>query len=231
LSAGRAAVDAPAAGRRARDPLALAVLAPAALSAALLVAAMAAYPGGRWADPRAEGFDLVRNYLCDLIRPVAHDGRDNATGMRLAQAALLLQAVALLPLWWLVGRRLLPRAELAAAVRASGVLAALLLPAVAFTPSDGTSRTHALAIGAAGAPGLLALGLGAWGLLARAREWPGLAVLTALLLAASGATGALWLVTFSAAWPDAWMLPLAQKLAWALLQAWGVALARGAPAG
>lgn len=224
-------MDAPDASRRARDPLALAALVPTALSAVLLLAAMAAYPGGRWMDPRAEGFDLVRNYLCDLIRPVAHDGRDNATGMRLAQAALLLEAVALLPLWWLLARRLLPRAELAATVRASGILAALLLPAVAFTPSDGTSRTHALAIGAAGAPGLVAVGLGAWGLLARAREWPGLAVLTALFLAAGAASGGLWLVTFSAAWPDAWMLPLAQKLAWVLLLAWSVALARRPPAG
>jgi MFS family permease len=215
---------------RGREPLAAAALAATAASVLLLAGAMAAYPGGRWSDPSAPGYDVLHNYLCDLNRPVAHDGQTNALGAGLARAGVLAQAAGLLPLWFLLPR-FVPRWRAAGqALRACGVLASLLLPCVAFTPSDGSSRTHALAIGAAGAPGLLALLLGAAFVLVGWRGRPRLAALTLACVLASAASGVLYLFTFVAAWPDAWSLPLAQKVAWLLLVAWIVAVARAAPA-
>ena len=214
---------------RRRDPLFLAAVLATLASALLLVAAMAVYPGGRWADPTSSGFDVVHNYFCDLIRPTGHDGRPNVPGMQFARVGMLAQALGLLALWWLVPRFAPQRRWLGRLLRVSGTIGSLLLPFVAFTPSDGTSRVHALAIGASGAPCLLALLLASACLLAERRRWPRLARLTLLLVAVALVNAVLYVCSLVATWPDAWSLPLAQKVAWLLLVAWIVAVARAAP--
>jgi hypothetical protein len=212
-----------------RDPLAtLAVLATLA-SFLLLAAAMATYPGGRWLDTSSSGFDLVHNYLCDLIRPAGHNGHPNVPGMQLARAGMLAQAVGLLALWWLVPRYAPQRRWLGRLLRSAGTTGSLLLPFVAFTPSDGTSRVHALAIAASGAPSLLALLLASALLLAERRRWPRLARLTALFVLVALVNAVLYVSSLVATWPDAWSLPLAQKVAWVLLVGWIVAVACAAP--
>lgn len=217
------------AASRLRDPLVVTAVLATLASALLLAAAMVTYPGGRWADLSSSGFDLVHNYFCDLIRPTGHDGRPNVPGMQLARVGMLAQALGLLALWWLVPRFAPHRRGLGWLLRVAGTIGSLLLPFVAFTPSDGTSRVHALAIGASGAPCLLALLLASACLLAERRRWPRLARLTALFLAVALVNAVLYTCTFFATWPDAWSLPLAQKVAWVLLVGWIITVARATP--
>ncbi|MBM3985011.1 MAG: hypothetical protein FJ296_04870 [Planctomycetes bacterium] len=63
-----------------REPLVAAALIPTGASVLLLAGAMATYTGGLWSDPSSPGYDVLRNDLCDLSRPVGHDGRSNALG-------------------------------------------------------------------------------------------------------------------------------------------------------
>ena len=191
-------------------------------SVALLLAAMWAYPGGSSSQPAMPGFDLWHNYFCDLIRPVAHNGVANNTGAMFGTAGMIVSALAMVPLWLLLPR-LLASSSLARLCRVSGLVAATAIPGVACTPSSGSSVAHTFAICVAGLPGFIALIAAAVGILASRRQHPRLAALTGALLASAGVTGALWLTTFVAPWPDRWPLPTAQKIAWVFLVAWAVA--------
>jgi hypothetical protein len=199
-------------------------------AAALLLAAMFAYPGGSGELPAAPGFDPWHNYFCDLIRPVAHGGGDNATGMLLARAGVVATALALVPVWLLLP--LLFAAHPAARwCRGPGLLAAAALPAVALTPSDTLPHWHTLTNAGAGLPGAVAMCAGALGIAAVRHRHRRLFWLTLLLLFASVVTAGLWTAAMVWVWPGRWALPCMQKLGWLLLLAWMLAaLASGAAA-
>lgn len=191
----------------------------------LLLASMRAYPGGSCSVPHASAHDLLRNYFCDLIRPVAHNGEPNDSGMRLGQLGMILTGLSFVPLFVLLPR-LFPDYRLGAAIRSFGVLAAVLLPTVACTPSNVHPWWHTGAIAITGLPGSLAIAASAAGILSVRKRYPRLALLTIGVFAASFVTAVLYLVTFIATWPDAWALPTAQKVAWVALIAWSAAATR-----
>jgi hypothetical protein len=208
---------------RVRPHLVLALL---ALSAALLVIAMFAYPGGRPGDPYTPGFDPFRNYFCDLISPRAHNGSDNTFGMLCARAGMIVTGFALLPLWLQFPLSLPPRA--ARLLRRCGWLTTLALPAVAWTPSGDWPHWHSLAILFAGVPGSTTLGIAAFTIWRRRDSNRGLFALTVALALVGASVSALWTLTFVASWPEL-ALPTAQKLAWLLLLAWAWVLSAIAP--
>jgi hypothetical protein len=201
-----------------------------ALSVALLVLAMARYPGGTQVDRTTRGYDFFRNYFCDLIQPLGHNGSPNR-GAALARAGMVLFGCALAPLWLLLPRMFAARPLLGGPVRVAGIASSLALPGVAFTPSQLGGHAHTLAILAAGVPALASLACGTAGLLFEWRRRPRLAALTLALLVGAAGTGALWCCTFFARWPEAWALPTAQKLTWFIVVAWMAAAAVAATAG
>ena len=79
-----------------------AILAAEAAFVLLLIPAMRAYPGGTSWDPASSGHDFWLNYLCDLTRSVALNGQPNPAGAALAQGAMGLLALGLLPFWWVL---------------------------------------------------------------------------------------------------------------------------------
>ena len=66
-----------------------------------MTAACLSYPGGSWTLPSAEGFSLLRNFWCDLLRARAINGGDNAAGKQLAIVAFAALGLALWPFWWI----------------------------------------------------------------------------------------------------------------------------------
>jgi hypothetical protein len=134
---------------------------------ALVVPAMQAYPGGTVWDSTTRGDDFWLNYLSDLQRGVALNGEPNARGATFAQAAMLVLAVGLGPVWWLVARLLRGQPALGRAVRITGVVGVLGALAVGVMPSDSCEGGHAVAIILGGVPGLVAAGLGTFGLAGR----------------------------------------------------------------
>jgi hypothetical protein len=195
-----------------------------ALATALLVTAMVAYPGGSASSPDANAFVPWRDYFCDLLAERTASGRDNTLGMVCARIGMVLTAVALWPLWreGVVARPWPARQRV---IRWAGALAVLAMPAVAWTPSGAWPLWHSVAILVAGVPGGLALVLTAACLWQTRRERPGTARLTVLFGIAAAAVALLWTLCFVATWP-ATPLANAQKIAWLLLLAWAVALAR-----
>lgn len=193
------------------------------LGTTLITIAMTAYPGGRLGDPTAPGFDLLRNYFCDLISPRAHNGDDNSLGMLCARAGMIVTGLALLPLWLRFPLPHPPRA--AALLRRCGWLTTLALPAVAWTPSGHWPYWHSFAILCAGVPGSITLGIATWSIYRQREHTRGLLGLTIALAIVGASVGALWSLTFVASWPEL-ALPTAQKVAWLLLLAWACALAR-----
>ncbi|MBL8751592.1 MAG: hypothetical protein JNK78_20735 [Planctomycetes bacterium] len=211
------------------NPKHLAVAAWLLLSAgtALIAASMLAYPGGSCSRPDACGYDQLRNYLCDLTRPVAHNGEPNSAGMRLGRAGMIVTGLSFVPLFALLPR-LFPRHAVGAASRPLGIVAALAVPSVACTPSNAHPSWHSVAIVVAGLPGCLALAAGTSGVLSVRERHPGLARLTVVMLGAALTTGALYSATFLASWPDQWLLPTAQKVAGATLVVWSAIAVRSA---
>lgn len=123
---------------------------------ALIGVAMAVYPGGNGWDRAAQGNDFWLNFLCDLERRVALDGKPNCVGSVLTQVAMLWLAGGLLALFWRLGRVFRARRRVAASVRWLGGACVAGAAAVALMPNDRFGDAHAYAIVAAGVPGLAA---------------------------------------------------------------------------
>ena len=182
----------------------------------LLLTSMHAYPGGSCSLPDAPAHDPCRNYFCDLIRPVAHNGQPNEAGMRLGQLGMILTGLSFAPLFVLLPR-LFPNHRIGAASRSFGVLAAAVLPTVACTPSNVHPWWHT---------GAIAIAASSVGILSVRTRYPRLALLTVGMLAATLVTATLYVATFVTTWPDAWALPTAQKVAWVALIIWHATAAR-----
>ena len=154
----------------------------AVLAVGLLVASMIAYPGGTQWDRSTVGHDVWRNYVCDLARTVALNGRPNPVGSLLAQLAMAALAASLLQMWWHVAGLCGPRRALARAVRALGALAVAGALVATLLPADRFSAVHGAAIVMAGVPGLVGALLAIAGLSAcepapRVATWVGAAAL------------------------------------------------------
>ena len=134
------------------------------------------YPGGTWADPGSSGHSLLGNFLCDIARDTAVNGRPNP-GAPWGRAAEWTFVLALCLFWWLAPTLVQPRRG-RRAIRALGTLSTLGLLAVPLT----VGLAHAVALLAGAGPGFLAGGLVVRGL--RARPWLRLLGGVALLLAA-----------------------------------------------
>jgi hypothetical protein len=193
----------------------------------LISAAMIAYPGGTAWDATTRGNSFWLNYLCDLERRVALDGRPNATGSLLAQAALLILALGLVLFWWRLPHMFPARVRLGRAVRALGSLALGGTAAVALLPSDRFPSIHPLALIVAGVPSLVAASLAVVGM---PREERAARTVGAAALLVSGADFALYVWEVGGHGPAlraeaalervslllvlAWMCTVAHRLGW-----------------
>ncbi|HEY3587346.1 MAG TPA: hypothetical protein VGK85_09335 [Myxococcaceae bacterium] len=145
--------------------------------------AAAHYPGGTWMDRTSVGHSFWGNFLCDIARDRALDGRPHpaAAWGRVAEWVLVL---ALGLFFWIAPALVVPRRRRATIrfLGAVGTLGLLLVPVTSGVP-------HALALIAGAGPGFTATVLVLRGL----RHRPGLAGLGALALALSGIELALFL--------------------------------------
>lgn len=204
---------------------ALAVALLALLGCGVLSAAIAAasYPGGTWMDRSTVGHSFWANFLCDIARDPALDGRPHpaAAWGRAAEWALVLA----LGLFFLIAPALVRPARRGRTIRVLGVVAMLGLLLVPVTEKV----PHALALIAGAGPGFAATVL----LLRGLRHRPVLAWLGLLALGLSGLELALFLgfqERFGAtAVPLA--VPAVQRLAVLAAIAWmggsGLAVLRG----
>lgn len=214
-------------GANAKLPAAFTLLALLTFVVAMTLA-VAVYPGGSWTERGGEGFSLVRNFWCDLLRSRAINGADNAAAKVLASVAFAALGVGLWPYWWLAAR-VLPGARRAAVVR-MGMLSAASLGAMALLPSDDYPVLHGVV---ALAGGLLGMASAAVCVATRLPGEP-----RASLRRVSGVS-ALGLACFNAALyvhvafgrgEETVAQPLVQKLATAALLAWMLSTVREARA-
>lgn len=202
-----------------------AILAAVAGFAALELPAMLLYPGGTWFDTGARGHRFWQNFLCDLEWRVSLNGQPNPVGSRLAQAAVLVLALGLLPFWIAVADLLGERARLAATVRVLGLLAAAGTVAVTLMPSDRFGALHGAAVLTSGVPGLTAAALAAVGLLfagprPRVEGWIGTSMLVFALV-----NFVLYASHYLGGVEGTPLVPAMQKVALGFLLAWMVAVA------
>lgn len=118
--------------------------------AAATAIAAAEYPGGTWMDRRTHGHSFWGNFLCDVARTPALDGRPHpgAPWGRAAEWALVL---ALCVFFWIAPTLVEPRRR-QRAIQLLGVVAALGLGLVPVTERV----AHALALIAGAGPGFAA---------------------------------------------------------------------------
>lgn len=201
----------------------MAVVACVGAFVALIVPAMALYPGGTWWDPHAVGHRFWTNFLCDLEWRTALDGTPNPVGARLAEGAMLALVLAFVPFWPLAARLFPARPRLAAAVRILGWTSVLGMVAVALMPSERFGALHGVAVVVAGLPGLSAAVLAAAGQLLARRTLPG--ALGAAMVLFAIVDFVLYVHTMLHGGPGPLVLPVAQKLALLLLLGWMLAVA------
>lgn len=164
-----------------RDPgwtRALAIVSIALLGGGVLAAVVAAarYPGGTWMDRTTEGHSFWGNFLCDIARDPALDGRPHP-GAAWGQAAEFALVLALGLFFWIAPALVEPRRR-RGTIRLLGTVATLGLLLVPVT----TKVPHALALIAGAGPGFAATLLVLRGL----RHRPALGRLGLLALGLSG---------------------------------------------
>jgi hypothetical protein len=140
-----------------RRIVALAVLPPLLVFVALIGRAMSDYPGGTWEEPKAQGHSQVRNFLCDLTRPIALNGVPNASGARSAELGLLAYAVALIPFFLILPSVFPDRRRTGVLAAVCGVLAGIGGVAIVLVPSHQYGPLlHGVAVLLTAIPGLTA---------------------------------------------------------------------------
>ncbi|HWO10932.1 MAG TPA: hypothetical protein VNN80_15665 [Polyangiaceae bacterium] len=200
-----------------------------ALFVIVIAAACWCYPGGSWTSPNADGFSLLRNFWCDLLRSHAINGGDNALGKLLASAGFAALGLGLYPFWW-VAAALLGRGR-GAWVWGLGTASGFALLAMALLPSDRQPVLHGVVALAGGAQGIVAAALCvATGLPGESRfalrRWSGALALLAALFHAL-----LYVQVAYLGGPESVLHPAVQKLATAALLLWMLAtVARSRPA-
>ncbi len=189
--------------------------------AGLIVASAAVYPGGSWVHPDRSGFDLVHNFLCDLLPLRAIGGRANLAAALLARSAMVLALIFGIGTFWAVVPRLFaPGAtRLRRAVPWFGWTATVGLIGVPFTPSLAASALHGWIVVAAGGAAL-ATGFVSLGGLAGGGSVPRWLIgLGVVALVVAGVDLALYLDHFLRQTPVGAALPAGQKAAVVLVLA------------
>jgi len=195
------------------------------LGAGALASAVAAvqYPGGTWMDRSTVGHSFWGNFLCDIARDLALDGRPHP-GARWGRAAEWALVLALGVFFWIAPALVEPLRR-RRTIRLLGLVATLGLLLVPVT----TGVPHALALITGAGPGFTATVLVLRGL----RQRPALHWLGALALALSSAELALFL-RFNERFRATTVplaVPLVQRLALLAAVAWmggcAVAVLRG----
>jgi hypothetical protein len=171
----------------------------------LHVVAALAYPGGTRADPDRVGYSFAGNYWCDLMDATTYGGRANP-GQPVALAAMVILCAGLGVLFAATPALFGPKALLRRwVVRVAGVGCALVAPWVG-------SSSHNLAVRLAGLLGVVAFGSTMFAILK-------MRVASAILLGLVVMNYLVWETGFGLP-----LLPLAQKVAFAGVLAWIVAL-------
>ena len=194
---------------------------------ALLIAAMALYPGGTALDHHHPGHSFWFNFLCDLTGPVALNGQPNPVGAVVGQLAMAALAMTLATFWLTLPLMFRGRRILGLSIRGAGCASTLGFAVVPF--ASGT--LHALAVFVAVVPAVVAGALGVVGWLGHASS-RALVVVPIATLAASIVDAILYAASFAAhprVVPPA--LPAGQRIAVLLMLTWMAvtagALARG----
>ncbi len=204
-----------------RRLLALSVVPPLLLFSGLISLAMASYPGGTWEERHEVGHSQVRNFLCDLVRPVALNGAPNETGAQYAEFALLAFAVSLTPFFLITPVLFEERRRLARLVAVSGALSSLGGVGILAVPSYRFGALlHGLMVLLAALPGLAAaLGatFGVWTAQTPVRAVRVAALSTLLVFAGAVVVFAVQLSRGTETTPG---LPVLEKLGFALTMLW-----------
>jgi hypothetical protein len=190
----------------------------------LIALAMCVYPGGTAWDPATSGHAFWSNYLCDLQRQTALDGRANALGAALTQAALLVMSLGSLAFWHLMPGLFPARAALGRAARALGFVSCAGIVAVALLPSDGFPAMHPALMLLAGGPGIVAGVLGVVGLCG-CGFGPALVVVGACAVLASAGDLALYLRQLFVTSPAPVAIAVLERVALLLALGWRVQVA------
>jgi hypothetical protein len=205
-----------------------AIVASVAVFVVLVATAMALYPGGHSWDPHASGHDLWRNYLCDLARTTALDGRPNR-GAFVGKLALIVLALGLVPFFARTTDLARELRGLGRVVRLAAVATATTVPAVAFVSGDRYGRLHALAVVVAGVPGLFA-GAGAVVALTLDRRAPRAVTWVGIVALGLGTVDfALYVANLHAEGGGPVAVAVLERLTSGALLAWMLLAARAAP--
>jgi hypothetical protein len=211
--------------------LAWSVTASVTLFAALMGIGIVAYPGGTMMDPRARGFDIARNFMCELVNPVAVNGEPNPVGSVAATLGMVVLILGVGVFWALVPALFPERRALGRSVRVLGGIGFASLLLIPVTTWLHLSVLHPIAIFGALVPSVLAALVATWGL-AVGQGTRRLAVLGGVLLVTAVVDGILYgLYTYGsdgaqAGLPPPVMLPALQRVATVLLLLWLLAVAR-----
>ena len=193
-------------------------------SCACFLASMHVYPGGNWIDVRAPGHDFARNFLCDILAPVAQNDVANPVGSRLALAGYLLFACAFALHWWRLPAFLArDNRRTRFAVRWMGVGSTLAMVAVPLWPPSAENWLHQIVVYASGIPGGVAALLACVGLW-RAGERAA-AGFGAFVLATTLGNGAVYALHMALSGEPTVVLPLLQRIGAVSMVAWVLALA------
>lgn len=108
--------------------------------------AIAWYPGGTWFDRHAAGYDLLRNFVCDLTQPIALDGRPNPIGAFFGKASMLALDAGLSFAFLGALRLGTPTKALARTIRVAATVSFIGIAAVPLTPSLVLGALHTVAV-------------------------------------------------------------------------------------
>ncbi len=197
-----------------------AVVATASAFVVFVALAMQVYPGGTSWDRSSRGHDFWLNYLCDLARPTALNGVPNPVGSMLAQGAMIVLALGLLPWWWLLAGLAPSQRRSGMAVRALGAIAVAGIFAVVLLPGDRFGALHGFACVAAAVPGLAAALIAVGALLRDAAAPRPAAWIGALTLAAGSLCFALYLPDVLRLSSAAMAVAVLERISLALLLVW-----------
>jgi len=214
---------------RARPPrsrtLAWSVMASVALFAALMGIGIVAYPGGTMMDPRARGFDIARNFMCELVNPVAVNGEPNPVGSVAATVGMVVLILGVGVFWFLVPALFPERHGLGLLVRVLGGVGFASLLVIPVTTWLQLATLHYLAIFGALVPSVLAALIASWGL-AVGKGTRRLAVLGGVVLVTAVVDGILYGIHVVQGGTPPVLLPALQRVATVLLLLWLLAVAR-----
>jgi len=104
------------------------------------------YEGGTFFDPATEGYRFWENFLSDLGMTKTHSGVDNARAALLFNVSLVVQGLSQIPLYLSWNRSAGSARGLVRASVVLGVLSALGVVGVGFTPFDTLPDEHVAAV-------------------------------------------------------------------------------------